>query len=71
MSTTYSTYPLNVVYARQVLHHGPPLGRPADEHGLEGVPQHDDLAAQLRYVAVGDGQELVLVGHPLHHVMRE
>ena len=51
--------------ARQVLHHRPPLGRPSDEHGLEGVPEDDDLAAQLRDVAVGHSQELVLVRHSL------
>ena len=61
------SHPLDVMDARQVLHHRPPLGRPAaaDEHGLEGVPQDDDLAAQLRDVAVGHSQELVLVRHSL------
>ena len=49
----------------QVLRHGPPLGRPADEGGLEGVPEHDDLPAQLRDIAVGNLDELVLGVHGL------
>ena len=59
-------HPLDVMDSGQVLRHGPPLGRPAaDEGGLEGVPEHDDLPAQLRDVAVGHRQELVLVRHSL------
>ena len=65
VSSIQFSHPLNVMDPSQVLHDGPPLGRPPDEHGLEGVPQHDDLAAQLRYVAVGHRQELVLVRHSL------
>ena len=67
VSSIKLSHPLNVMDPSQVLHDGPPLGRPPDEHGLEGVPQHDDLAAQLRDVAVGHGQELVLVRHALRN----